>query len=57
MFNYIGSPLLFTNKHQIVGFEVLTAMIIMSSIVWNIAPYNPLQINRRFGGSKQQEKP
>jgi hypothetical protein len=35
---------------NIAGFEVLTAVIIKSSIFWDITPYSPLKVNRCFGG-------
>jgi hypothetical protein len=31
--------------------EVLTGAVMKSSIIWNTAPYRPLKINRRFGGT------
>jgi hypothetical protein len=31
--------------------EVLTAMVMMSSVFWDITPCSPLEINRRFGGT------
>jgi hypothetical protein len=34
-----------------VGLEVLTAVIMKSSIFWNIAPCSPLKVNRHFGGT------
>jgi hypothetical protein len=34
-----------------VGFEVLTAVVMKSSIVWDITPCSPLKVNRRFGGT------
>jgi hypothetical protein len=33
-----------------VGFEVLTAVFMKSSIYWDITPCTPLKVNRRFGG-------
>jgi hypothetical protein len=35
----------------VVGFEVLTAVIMRSSIFWDITPCSPLSVNRRFGGT------
>jgi hypothetical protein len=32
-----------------VGFQVLTAVVMKSSIFWDITPYSPLKVNRRFG--------
>jgi hypothetical protein len=32
------------------GFEVLTAVVMKSSILWDITPCSPLRVNRRFGG-------
>jgi hypothetical protein len=34
-----------------VGFEVLTAVVMKSSVFWDITPCNPLKINRHFGGT------
>jgi hypothetical protein len=31
-----------------VGFEVLTAVIMKSAIIWDITPCSPLKVNRRF---------
>jgi hypothetical protein len=32
-----------------VGFKVLTAVVMKSSINWDISPYSPLTMYRRFG--------
>jgi hypothetical protein len=32
-----------------IGFEVLTAMVMKSTIFWDITLCNPLSVNRRFG--------
>jgi hypothetical protein len=34
-----------------VGFEVLTAVAMKSTIFWDITPCSPLKVNRRFGGT------
>jgi hypothetical protein len=34
-----------------VGFEVLTAVAMQSTIYWDITPCSPLSVNRRFGGT------
>jgi hypothetical protein len=34
-----------------VGFEVLTAVVMKSTIFWDITPCSPLKFNRRFGGT------
>jgi hypothetical protein len=31
------------------GFEVLTAIIMKSSVFWDITPYSPLKVNQIFG--------
>jgi hypothetical protein len=36
---------------DIVGFEVLTEVVMKSTIFWDITPCSPLNINRRFGGT------
>jgi hypothetical protein len=35
----------------IVWFEVLTAVVMKSTIFWDITPCSPLSVNRRFGGT------
>jgi hypothetical protein len=32
---------------MLVGFEVLTAVVMKNSIFWNIAPCGPLKVNRK----------
>jgi hypothetical protein len=32
-------------------FEVLTAVLMKSSVLWGITPCSPLKVNRRFGGT------
>jgi hypothetical protein len=32
------------------GFDVLTVVVMMSSVFWDITPCNPLKVNSRFGG-------
>jgi hypothetical protein len=34
-----------------VGFDVLTAVAMKNSILWDIMPCSPLKVNRRFGGT------
>jgi hypothetical protein len=34
---------------KIVGFEVFTAVVMKSTIFWDITPCNPLEVNPRFG--------
>jgi hypothetical protein len=34
-----------------VGFEVFTAVVIKSTVFWDITPCSPLKVNRRFGGT------
>jgi hypothetical protein len=38
-------------KNKQVGFEVITAVVMKSSIFWDITPCNSLEIKRRFGGT------
>jgi hypothetical protein len=33
------------------GFEVLTAVVMNSTIFWDITPCSPLSVNPRFGGT------
>jgi hypothetical protein len=39
------------NLIQDVGFEVLTAVVMKSSVFWDIMPCSPLKLYRRFGGT------
>jgi hypothetical protein len=39
----------FTDNKFIVGFEVLTAVVMKSTIFWDIMPCSPLKVNRHFG--------
>jgi hypothetical protein len=34
-----------------IGFEALTAVVMKSTIFWDITPCSPLSVNRRFGGT------
>jgi hypothetical protein len=36
---------------DLVGFEVLTAVVMKSTIFWDITPCSPLSVSRRFGGT------
>jgi hypothetical protein len=40
-----------------VGFEVLTAVVIKSSVFWDITPYSLLKVNRRFRGTYRLDLP
>jgi hypothetical protein len=40
---------IYISKNLFVGFEVLTAVVMESIIFWDITPYSPLSVNRRFG--------
>jgi hypothetical protein len=37
--------------YESVWFEVLTAVVMKSTIFWDITPCSPLSVNRRFGGT------
>jgi hypothetical protein len=39
------------NKRCNVGFEVATAVVMKSTIFWDIPPSSLLKVNRRFGGT------
>jgi hypothetical protein len=39
------------NKYRYVGFEVFTAVVMKSSIFWDVTRYSLLKCNRRFGGT------
>jgi hypothetical protein len=38
-----------SNKVILLGLEVLTAVVMETSIFWDITPCSPLNVNRRFG--------
>jgi hypothetical protein len=40
-----------SGKISVVGFEVLTVVIMKSIIFWDITPYSTLSVNRCFGGT------
>jgi hypothetical protein len=37
------------DRGELVGFEVLTAVVMKSTIFWNLTPCSPLSVNRLFG--------
>jgi hypothetical protein len=39
------------NKWRNVGFEVLRAVVMKSTIFWDITPCSPLKLKQRFGGT------
>jgi hypothetical protein len=39
------------NPPTCVQFEVLTGVVMKSTIFWDITPCSPLKVNRRFGGT------
>jgi hypothetical protein len=39
------------NNDTGVGFEVLTAVVMSNCDFCDITPYNPLEVNQRFGGT------
>jgi hypothetical protein len=39
------------SSNKDVGFEVLTAVVLKSTIFWDITPCRPLKVNRCFGGT------
>jgi hypothetical protein len=40
---------LFHNADCVVGFEVLTAVAVKSTLFWDVTPCSPLKVSRRFG--------
>jgi hypothetical protein len=54
---FVSNPLKYQKAHafllakKCVGFEVLTAVVMNSTIFWDIMPCSPLSVNRRFGGT------
>jgi hypothetical protein len=47
---YKCSPYL-TETLSLVGFQVLTAVVMKCTVFWNITSCSPLSVNRRFGGT------
>jgi hypothetical protein len=39
------------NKSVFVEFNVLTAVVMKSTVFWDMTPCSPLKVNRRFGGT------
>jgi hypothetical protein len=46
-----GTSIIISNENFEVGFEVLTAVVLKSTIFWDITPCSPLRVNQRFGGT------
>jgi hypothetical protein len=44
-------PTFWWNNIYQVGFEVFTAVVMKSTIIWDMTPCSPLSFNRRFGGT------
>jgi hypothetical protein len=42
--------LIITSFYEFLGFEVLTAVVMKSTVFWDITPCSPLKVNRRFRG-------
>jgi hypothetical protein len=36
----------------LVGFEVLTVVVMKSTVFWDIMPCNPVKVKQHFGGTK-----
>jgi hypothetical protein len=49
------SPCYYIHTDKYVGFEVLTAVVMKSAILWDTTPCSPLKFNRRFGVTRQIE--
>jgi hypothetical protein len=48
----LQTPMLhYQHCRQDVGFYFLTAVVVKSSILWDIMPCSPLKANQRFGGT------
>jgi hypothetical protein len=39
------------DSNYYVGSEVLTAVVMKSTVFWDITPCSPLKVNRNFGGT------
>jgi hypothetical protein len=44
------TPLMSIAKYNFVGSEVLTAVVMNSSVFWDVTSCSPLKVNRHFGG-------
>jgi hypothetical protein len=40
-------------NRNVLGCKVLTAVVMKSSVFWDITPFSPLKVNRRFGGTRR----
>jgi hypothetical protein len=40
-----------------IGFEVLTTVVMKSSVFWDMTPSSPLEVNRRLGGTYRLQNP
>jgi hypothetical protein len=36
---------------SVLGFEILTAVVMKSTLLWDTTPCSPMKVNRRFGGT------
>jgi hypothetical protein len=52
MIDFIVLKFLIKNypNQDIFGFVILIAVVIKSTVFWDITPYSPLKVNRTFGG-------
>jgi hypothetical protein len=48
---FSNQPISSAIRDEIVGFEVLTAVVMKNTIFWDITSSRPLKVNRRFGGT------
>jgi hypothetical protein len=48
---FVLSLYLFNYEYICIRFEVLTAVVMKSSIFWDITPCSPLNVNNCFGGT------
>jgi hypothetical protein len=52
LYGFVIWPFILREEHRVmVGFEVLTAVVLKSTIFWDITPCSPLRINRPLGGA------
>jgi hypothetical protein len=43
----------FLDSFQFIGFKAVRAMVMNSSIFWDVTPYGLLKVNKRFGGTRR----
>jgi hypothetical protein len=58
--NYVQNHLAFEEHWwvqtlSVLGSQVLTALVMKSSVFWDITPYSSLKVNQRFGAATHNQ--